>query len=283
MTLELPGPEHHSPLESVNLARARFAFKGPDTLSPMRVAVELVPRTLESLRAELEQLKDITARDLSVNIPDLLRFPVRSWHGCAHLLPHLSRVIPHIRATDLDLEKPLELAPFLLEQKISEVLVVSGDPPPDQSHQVFPTSSVQAIAKFRDELPGVRVYAALDPYRSSLRGELEYCEEKREAGAVGFFTQPFFDLRFMDVFSEMLERSSCADTEIFWGVTSVTSNASKRYWESRNRAIFPGSFVPTLEWNRQFAQEALEWVQDRGNIYFMPVRIGVREYLEGIL
>ena len=249
----------------------------------MRVAVELVPRTLESLKLELETLRNITARDLSVNIPDLLRFPVRSWDGCAHLLPHLNSVIPHIRATDLDLEKPLELAPFLLEQGISEVLVVSGDPPLGLDHKVFPTSSVQAIRKFRDELPGVRVYAALDPYRSSLRGELEYCEEKREAGAVGFFTQPFFDLRFMDVFFEMLERSSCFDTEVFWGVTSVTSVSSRRYWESRNRAIFPGHFEPTLEWNRQFAREALEWVRERGNIYFMPVKVDVKKYLEGIL
>ena len=28
---------------------------------------------------------------------------------------------------------------------------------------------------------------------------------------------------------------------------------------------------------------ALEWVQQRGNIYFMPVKVGVKEYLEGIL
>jgi hypothetical protein len=41
----------------------------------MRVAVELVPRTLESLKAELEHLQKITARELSVNIPDLLRKP----------------------------------------------------------------------------------------------------------------------------------------------------------------------------------------------------------------
>jgi len=249
----------------------------------MRVAVELVPRTLESLKLELETLRSITARDLSVNIPDLLRFPLRSWHACAHLLPHLARVIPHIRATDIDLNEPLKLAPFLLEQGISEVLIVSGDPPADAKHRVFPTSSVEAIGKFRQELPGVRVYAALDPYRSSLRGELEYCEQKREAGAVGFFTQPFFDLRFMDVFFEMLERSSCADTEVFWGVTSVTSVPSRRYWESRNRAIFPGHFEPTLGWNREFARSALEWVRERGNIYFMPVKVGVKEYLEGIL
>ena len=249
----------------------------------MRVAVELVPRTLESLRTELEHLQKLTPRELSVNIPDLLRFPVRSWDGCAHLLPHQTRVIPHLRATDIDLKKPLELAPFLLEQGIGEILMVSGDPPPNSDHRVYPTSSVQAIRKFREELPSVRVYAALDPYRSSLRGELEYCEEKREAGAVGFFTQPFFDLRFMDVFFEMLERSSCADMEVFWGVTSVTSTPSRKYWESRNRAIFPKSFVPSLEWNRELAREALEWVQERGNIYFMPVKVGVKEYLEGIL
>ena len=87
----------------------------------------------------------------------------------------------------------------------------------------------------------------------------------------------------MDVFFEMLERSSCADMEIFWGVTSVTSTPSRKYWESRNRAIFPKSFVPSLEWNRELAREALEWVQERGNIYFMPVKVGVKEYLEGIL
>ena len=58
--------------------------------------------------------------------------------------------------------------------------------------------------------------------------------------------------------------------EIYWGVSPVMGERSQSYWENRNKAFFPKGFVPTLEWNRDFAKEALDFVKSRNeNIYFI--------------
>ena len=62
------------------------------------------------------------------------------------------------------------------------------------------------------------------------------------------------------------------------------SARTRRYWETKNGAIFPAGFEPTLAWNRRFAADCLAWVRERGtNTYFMPIRTGLVEYLDGIL
>ncbi len=65
------------------------------------------------------------------------------------------------------------------------------------------------------------IYAGLDPYRDSLQSELNYTNEKLEAGADGLFTQPFFDLRWMEIYADhlpqradLLGRFAGADREI---------------------------------------------------------------------
>jgi methylenetetrahydrofolate reductase (NADPH) len=72
--------------------------------------------------------------------------------------------------------------------------------------------------------------------------------------------------------------------DVFWGVTTVTGARAFGYWQTRNRAIFPQGFEPTLTHSRTLAREALQFARDRGaNLYFMPIRAGVTEYLQGIL
>lgn len=252
----------------------------------MRIAVELVPKTYEHLQEELTFIRQALPAVDTINLPDLMRYDIRSWDACRpvrDILPH-SSPIPHFRAIDINLKKPLPFAARLLEMGVKEVIVVTGDPPTDMSKRVYPTSCIDAIKKFKRELPEIQVYAGLDPYRSSLRSELEYLERKQEAGAAGFFTQPYFDLRLMDVFQEMFEQSECHNMPIFWGVTSVVGVRSRRYWETRNRAIFPRGFEPTLQWNRDFVVKALDWVRERdSNIYLMPIKVGIAEYLDGLL
>jgi predicted CoA-binding protein len=108
----------------------------------------------------------------------------------------------------------------------------------------------------------------VDPYRKNIREELDYIKRKKDAGADGFFTQPFFDLRLMDIYAELLEGS-----EIFWGVSPVTGEKSVNYWETKNNVVFPKDFEPTLAWNIDFAQKALAYTEKTNtNIYFMPIR-----------
>ncbi len=245
----------------------------------MRISVELVPRTPEALQADLETLRLVQPSVTTVNIPDLLRFPLRSWAACAQAKTYLPHAIPHLRALDVDPQKALAVAPFLEKHGIGEVLVVTGDAPADLSRPVYPTSSLHFIRRLKAELPGLKIYAALDPYRQGFLQERDYALQKLEAGASGFFTQPFFDVRLMAVYAELLP-----PTEIFWGVTTVTNKRTLGYWQTRNKAVFPAHFEPTLQWSRQLAREALQFVRERGdNLYFMPIRADLSEYLWGLL
>lgn len=244
----------------------------------MRISIELVPRNETDLRAQLAEVADLPRVD-TVNIPDIIRFPLRSWQSCGVARECVGRVIPHLRAIDVDLARPLPAAAELGQNGVSEALVVAGDVPADMSHRVYATGSIELIRKMRREHPQIRLYAAFDPYRQGFRAERAYATQKLEAGAVGLFTQPFFDVRLMEVFAEQL-----AGIEVFWGVTSVISRRSQRYWQTRNQAIFPADFEPTLEWNRKLAKDALAFVEMHGgNIYFMPIRAGIGEYLSGVL
>ena len=245
----------------------------------MRVSVELVPRSEIDLEGQLDQVQEYLPSVNTINVPDIHRFEMRSWEACAIASKYFPHVIPHIRATDVNPEAPLMMANELRAARVKEAVVISGDVPVEMSQAVYGTSTLNVIRKFREELPGVRIYGALDPYRQGFQAEIEYALQKLEAGASGLFTQPFFDLRLLDIYSELL-----SGVQIFWGFTSITSKRSMRYWRARNRAIFPVDFQPNLEWSREFASEAFSLLQSRnGNAYFMPIGVEVADYLAGII
>lgn len=245
----------------------------------MRVSVELIPRNEADLEEQLAEVEAYLPTVDTINIPDVLRFPLRSWRGCALAAERFAHAIPHLRAMDIDLAAPFPHGALFARHGIDEVLVVAGDAPADMAHPVYGSSSVDVIRKLATELPELTIYAAVDPYRQGFLREREYARRKLEAGAAGLFTQPFFDLRLMEIYRELLP-----DVPIFWGVTSVTSERSVRYWRTRNQAIFPPDFEPTLAWNREFAQRAYAFAREHGNhIYFMPIRSSVKAYLEGIV
>ncbi|MBF0096203.1 MAG: methylenetetrahydrofolate reductase [Magnetococcales bacterium] len=252
---------------------------GEPPLSSTRISVELVPRDAESLRMELQAVRQTFPAVSVINLPDLPRFSVRSWDGCVIAKHFFAHTIPHIRTIDLRMDQPLPTALLdtLREHCIQEILLVTGDSDVPLSHAPLPL--LQAIPLFKQALPGVRVYTALDPYRQDFALEYDYLQQKLAAGSDGFFTQPFFAL------SPMERYCACfASVPIFWGVAPVTSVASRTYWETRNRVIFPEDFAPTLAWNQAFARQALRFVRDtESHIYFMPIRTPVVEYLAAVL
>ena len=146
-----------------------------------RISVELVPRDEDALRGELALLSKFQEQVDVINIPDLLRFPTRSWQGAAIAKEYFSESMPHIRAMDIDLDKELSMKDYLREHDIREVLVIEGDPPQDMMHEVYPTNSVDVIWKFRKEMPEVKVYAGIDQYRGSLSQTC--CRASRSTGA----------------------------------------------------------------------------------------------------
>ena len=250
----------------------------------MTISIELVPRSIASLEGELETLREHFPATDTVNIPDLLKFETRSWEGCAAALASgaVSRAIPHVRAMDFRVRDAFSLVETLRERDLREVLVVRGDPPQDMQRDVHPTKSAELIRELRRLDPRLRIYAAFDPYRDGMRSEFESVNEKIEAGADGFFSQPLFDLRLVEMCAEQFERYE--HTEVYWGLAPVVRASSRRYWEVKNRAIFPRGFTPTLDWNRAFAKECLGWAERSGqHLYFMPIRVDLVGYLGGLL
>ncbi len=244
-----------------------------------RISIELVPRSAESLEQDLRQVRQHFPAIDTVNIPDLLKFSLRSWNACGQAKAFFPHAIPHLRAIDFDLNKPFPLVETFARHGIDSVVVIAGDQPQDMSRRVYRTSSVALIKAIKTQCPGLRIYAGIDPYRAGIKDELDYVKRKLDAGADGFFTQPFFDLRLMEIYHDLLP-----GIETFWGVSPVMSERSKDYWDNLNNAIFPPDFEPTLAWNRCFAREALKFVQRKGsNLYFMPIRVDLVEYLEGIV
>ncbi|GBR04987.1 methylenetetrahydrofolate reductase [Asaia siamensis] len=237
-----------------------------------RVAIELIPRDRQSLNADLALLRQIAPTVETINLPDLLRLPLRSWEGAALAQNHGYTAIPHIRAVDIAPDAPL---PCAEQEGISEVLVIAGDPPPDATHQVWPNSSAQIIARYRREAPHLTVYAAFDPYRRAPWQELEDLKRKRDAGAAGFFTQPLFDQRMFELSASWLERD-----RVFWGLSPVIGPKSRAYWERVNHVVFPHDFDPSLEANIAFARSLLAEIRRRNeNAYLMPLRVSLDSYL----
>lgn len=244
-----------------------------------RVSVELVPRSATALADELEALRaEVPCIDV-INIPELLRYELHSWEAAAVARNYYGAVMPHIRAIDIDLDQPLPMAQALRDNGVQEVLVITGDPPQDMMRKIYPTVSTDVIRKFREEMPEIKVYAGLDQYRSSMRDEAYSIRRKTQAGAAGFFTQPFYDLRFLEIYAEILEGQ-----EVYWGVSPILSERSALYWQTKNNVVLPKGFEPTMAWNVAFARKAVEFVLRRQtHLYFMPIRTNALEYLTGAL
>lgn len=241
------------------------------------ISIELVPRSVAALEEECLAIKERFPKLEVVNIPDILRMPMRSWEACRIAKRYFRRVIPHLRAIDFCLSKAGDI-----EQAIAgfdEVLIISGDPPRDFSRLTYPTTSAELITFMKQRFPHIRIYAGVDPYRSGPRAELEYLKRKIEAGADAFFTQPFFCLHLLDAYISML-----SSHDVFWGISPVLSDKSRSYWEATNQAIFAANYQHTMEFNQSFARAFLSRLSgDHAHAYFMPIRTNTVIYLEGIL
>ncbi|MDR2069514.1 MAG: methylenetetrahydrofolate reductase [Spirochaetaceae bacterium] len=257
----------------------------------MMVSLEVVPRNQEALLSGVAHAGGFPQIQI-INVPDLLRFPLRSWDACGILAetPAISRFtyMPHLRARDFDPQKPFPHTALFRARGITRVLVIAGDPPEgedpappvpiQQKARGYSTKTVSFIKKLKAEMPELQIYAAFDPYRSNIRYELDYLRAKEDAGAVGFMSQPFFDLRLLEIFAEYLEGK-----QVFWGLSPVLSESSRNYWESRNRAVFPKNFRADLYWNVDFGRRVLRFCETQGfHLYLIPIKADVSAYLSGI-
>ena len=245
----------------------------------MRFSIELVPRSRPSLERDLSTLRAAFPGVDTVNIPDLVRFPLRSWHACGIARGSVAHAIPHVRARDFQPHALEGLKEALAGAGLRELLVVRGDPRNDPQVAEHPTTSAELIRALKAADPSLRVHAALDPYRQSMRAELDDVIEKVDAGADGFFTQPIFDLRVAEWWADAL-----GDREVWWGASAILTPSSRRYWERKNRVVLPRDFEPGLDWSRRQTAALVDWVRRvDGNAYAMPIRVDLLEWLGGIV
>lgn len=242
------------------------------------ISIEIVPRSHKEIKNQIQEISSSFSNINTLNIPDLLRFPIRSWEACSKGLHYFEQVIPHLRSIDFNLRERFELIDTFKEYGIKAVLVVAGDKPQDMSKKVYRNTSLELIRVLKKEMPSLRVYAGIDPYRKSISNEMSYVKDKFEAGADGFFTQPFFDIRLLDIYMEQLE-----EFEVFWGICPVTTERSKQYWESKNEAMFPKSFDISYSKNVELGKRILKKSEElNSNAYFMPIRIDPIRYLKDV-
>ena len=239
-----------------------------------RISVELVPR--DDLVRNVEFVRAHCPEVDTINIPDLSSLTIRST-AVVGRIPSTFHVIPHLPTASVATAECVTAR--IREASIREILVISGDRPNLFSTRSYPTSIFDVLKELRGELPELRVYAALDPYRQSLRAELQYAEQKLHAGFDGFFTQPFFDLNLMQAYRQHL-----ASVPVFWGLTPVLSEGSQSYWERRNNVVFPKRFRPTTDWNIGYGRKFVAHVRACDmDCYIMPLRVSLAEYLPQVL
>ena len=176
----------------------------------MRISVELVPRSHSAVVRDAHFIRERFGWVTMLNIPDLLRFPLRSWDACSATASIYRSSVPHVRAIDVPPHGTLGMLETILSAGLKEVLVVSGDPPHDFGHVAYPQSSVDVIRRFKRECPQL---SCLRGPRSVPPGHpcgvrLRRTEDRGRRG--GFFYQPFFDLRLLECTPNGLRKQSCS-------------------------------------------------------------------------
>jgi methylenetetrahydrofolate reductase (NADPH) len=243
------------------------------------ILLELVPRDFTSLEQEVTKTYKEFPQVEGINLPDILEFKLRSHDATEYVLkknPN-TQIVPHYRAIDRSVDSALKITENLYELGMRKVLIVSGDKPKG-FQKTYPVTPLKLIPALKKSFPDLNVYCGLDPYRTAFRDELDYCEQKIDAGADGFFTQPFFDKDLARIYLEHLEH-----TEVFLGISPILYESSRNYWLTKNKAFFPKEFQLDMEYNCQLAKDLMALAKSfNQNVYLMPILVPVFEYLEGV-
>ncbi len=246
---------------------------------PKEIALELIPRSLDGILSEAKESLSTYPFVTTVNVPEIRKLPIKSFEPSKLLIEAKIPTTPHFRLIDRTEKDLLQKIAALVEVGLKQVLLIGGDPPTD-SPAFVPSglSTPEAIRAVKREFPTLRIYAGLDPYRSSFREELDYALQKRDAGCDGFYTQPIFSIGILEQWLEQLP-----DAEIWFGISPIFTEKSRRYWECVNKVVLPPDFRFDLDYNIRLARQLLVTINETRQCgYLMPVANGALEYLKNI-
>ncbi len=167
---------------------------------PSSIALELVPRDLnlflDESRLNLDRYPFYSKNQCSRNSIGRNKI-IRGIQGS--FLEHSLPAVPHFRLIDRTLDDLLKKLSSLQEMEPKGSSLIGGDPPKNGEFVPSGLTTLEAISQVRKAFPSLKIYAGLDPYRSSFRRELDYAKQKLDAGCNGFYTQPFFSLKVLDL------------------------------------------------------------------------------------
>lgn len=239
----------------------------------MKFSFEIVPRNQQAFDEQYQFVSTLGQSISMINVPDIQRFDIRSWETGRQIDRNKHQFIPHFRASDFSLESG-EIFQIIEENELEHVLLVSGDPPEGIKRNFYNTSVLDLIRVVKQRFPQITIHAGFDSHRNGVQDECIYIQRKIDAGASSFFSQPFYDLRMVEIYAEHLQ-----GVETYIGISPITTASSKNYWELKNKVKFPTSFKTDYEWNITFANKVIEMAHDINfNIYFMPIKIDLKEY-----
>lgn len=239
----------------------------------MNFSFEIVPRSLPAFDEQYQYVQSLGDVINVINVPDIQRFSTRSWELAAQVDQQRYEFVPHFRAIDFKLAGT-ELFAIIEKYQLKQLLLVSGDPPEGLKREFYNTDVVDLIRVVKHQFPALKIFAGFDPHRQGLQDEFDYIQRKVDAGVSGFFSQPFYDRRLIEIYAEHMQG---LDTYI--GLSPITTLSSMHYWEVKNKVKFPVDFRPDYDWNVDFANQVIQIAANTGlNIYFMPIRINLPAY-----
>ncbi len=243
----------------------------------MKFSFEIVPRNQQAFDEQYSFVSSLGQSISMINVPDIQRFDIRSWNTGKKIDRTQHQFVPHFRAIDFSL-KSGDIFRIIEENQLDHVLLVSGDPPEGIKKKYYNTSVLDLIRVVKQRFPDITIHAGFDSHRSGVQEECNYVQKKIDAGATSFFSQPFYDIRMIEIYAEHLQ-----NTEIFVGLSPITTQSSKNYWEIKNLVKFPTSFDVSYESNISYSNAVIKMAKEVGfNIYFMPIKIDLQNYFGNI-
>lgn len=239
----------------------------------MKFSFEIVPRTHQAFEEQYDFVTTLDEAISMINVPDIQRFDIRSWETGNNIDRNKYQFVPHFRANDFSI-KSGDIFRLIEENELDHVLLVSGDPPEGINRKFHNTSVLDLIRVVKQKFPNITIHAGFDSHRAGVQEECDYVQKKMDAGATSFFSQPFYDIRMIEIYAEHLQ-----GIDLFIGLSPITTLASMNYWEVKNKVKFPQNFKPEYQWSIDFSNKVIAMAREVGfNIYFMPIRINLADY-----
>jgi len=243
------------------------------SLKNMKFSFEIVPRTQEAFDQQYDFISTLGESISMINVPDIQRFDIRSWETGKNIDRTKYNFVPHFRATDFSIQSG-DIFRIIEENQLDHVLLVSGDPPEGLKQGFHNTNVLDLIRVVKQKYPNITIHAGFDSHRNGIQEECDYVQRKADAGASSFFSQPFYDIRMIEIYAEHMQ-----GLDTFIGLSPITTMSSKNYWEIKNKVKFPASFKAEIEWNIDFSNKAIAMAEEVGfNVYFMPIKINLEDY-----